>query len=247
MKRERCFPGKTAARKGFTAAELLTAACLLIIFLTLAIPVLKSAGDAETRVNCVNNLKKIGQSVHMYAGDWDGWAPAAFQPYPQNGGWKNWAVTLWEENYLEADISEADGGYHRAERGHHHVFACPAPPPGQIRTHVGWHQHSTYGMRVKFDRYALHASPGDSEFLDIHRRNPRKILMADSLFRGRDSQWALIGRASGIGGRIHLKHDGKANVQFIDGSVEPLGEDSPVFRGEPERWLSLTVGPRTAD
>ncbi len=232
---------------GFTLSDLITIASVLLVFASFVIPVLKSAGGADSMSSCANNLRKVGQAVHMYADDWGGWAPAAFQAYPHGGGWKNWAIALREGNYLDCDIREDDGGFHRAESGRDHVFACPSPPPGQIRSNIGWHQHSTYGMRVKFGGYAPHASHADSEFLDIYRRNPRKILMADSVFRGRNSQWSIIGRASGVGGRIHLKHDEKANVQFIDGSVEPLGEDSPVFRGEPERWLSLTVGPQVLE
>lgn len=73
--------------KGFTLMELTIALSLIVLALTAVTIVYSGSRGSAKRAICLNNLRNLGLSLHLYAEDNDGFFPpdlAALEPYYKN-------------------------------------------------------------------------------------------------------------------------------------------------------------------
>jgi prepilin-type N-terminal cleavage/methylation domain-containing protein/prepilin-type processing-associated H-X9-DG protein len=73
----------TSKRLGFTLIELLVVISIIALLIAILLPALSAARDASRTMKGLSNLRQIGNMVHVYANDYDGYLP----PSSINGGY----------------------------------------------------------------------------------------------------------------------------------------------------------------
>lgn len=66
-----------AARKAFTITELLVLMGIILILSAILIPAILRSREISNRQSCINNLRALGISLHLYAQNSNGWLPSA--------------------------------------------------------------------------------------------------------------------------------------------------------------------------
>ncbi|HWL51069.1 MAG TPA: prepilin-type N-terminal cleavage/methylation domain-containing protein [Chthoniobacteraceae bacterium] len=232
-------------RSAFTLTESLLAIVILAVLLSLLFPAISRYRAAAENGTCVSHLRKLGNAIHQYTIDNDGYLPPAAQGHggtPVNG--KIGTLEEFLEPYVgpwvdKARLIAAD------------TFYCPTnvrrgSPPREgfwineqgVRRYKGW---SGYMIGYTINA-AIHSliPPADvpNQAVRLSRvRNPSRTLsLADMPERpdgGRNP--AKLLNAKGYFDPAQLQstwfggvHNGRCNLLFVDGHVEAFKIPGPL-------------------
>jgi len=121
-------------RSGFTLIELLVVIAIIAILAAILFPMFVSAKNKASQTKCMNNMVQIGRAMNMYADDYHGYLPFAWNTIDKN--WSVWDRDTWRER-IEKYVKNRK------------VLICPIPtakPPAQYKKEIGYIGH--YGICV---------------------------------------------------------------------------------------------------
>jgi prepilin-type N-terminal cleavage/methylation domain-containing protein/prepilin-type processing-associated H-X9-DG protein len=227
----------SGTQKKFTLIELLIVIAIIGILASLLLPALKSARDQAKELTCLNNLKQVGLTGIVYAGDFNG----CLTPYVNSAG-KTWIVILTDNGYLRS---------YTAGQGGRPFFTCPVYGDNSLYDVQSQVEQLTYGLSSDVDGNAgMSWNIFAPKVVIKNAENPQWInrsgqysaseflMFADSARLGMASnvQWfSFTDAASNTAANklLHLRHSNQANCIFADGHVDGILGERAVELGYP--------------
>lgn len=200
------------ASAAFTLIELLVVVAIIAILASMLLPALTKAREIAQRTKCMGQIQQAGMTCFFYADDWEGWFPRPwvlpnqYTPPPPGVPYETpdigyaWGETLILAGYIPTWT----------------LLHCPRAP--QVAN-----KHRHYGMR-RAGRINVETSiQGTWEWYALSAIEDTSFhgTIADSADYTR-SDWGENVSFDWLHRMIGLRHDGKANMWFLDGHSEVM-------------------------
>jgi len=140
------FTCHSRQRNTFTLIELLVVIAIIAILAAMLLPALGNAKDMARATFCANNMRQIGLTLFMYAGDNNDHFPTAVRP--PTPGIDNWSQG-WDAILLGTSSADWEGEAKRASPR----FRCPSD--NVVRVDASWPYPRSYAINS-----GRHASNG---------------------------------------------------------------------------------------
>lgn len=218
------------ARAGFTLIELLVVIAIIAILASILFPVFTSARESSFRSACANNLKQWGMAAQLYADDWNDVLPREgnddliqwriLADPSNNQAWFNVLPPYVGQPPMRTfTVAQREVFYNRGTTIHTCRSAVYSSPP---RFGNGDFVVFNYAINSYLDTNSAMPVPPRRLNIPHPSRTPLFLDVQTSARElGQDSTKLGTNRAQGSGpnGRMSSRHNGGANICFVDGSM----------------------------
>jgi prepilin-type N-terminal cleavage/methylation domain-containing protein/prepilin-type processing-associated H-X9-DG protein len=217
-------------RSGFTLVELLVVIGIIAILAGMLMPAMSRAKQKASRISCVNNIRQIGLSATLYAGDYDGEYPRRLQI---TNAWM-FALKPYYGNYSRTNTATSKDGNSR-------ILKCPADRWLEWRSYLinGWNDYWAATL-TPFDYQQVMAWRYNHGMKESNIKLPSETIIFGEKRIGSYHVHMDFGQGKGndkeeVAQNMHrtgsgLKSGG-SNFAFVDGSTQMLkygGSVTPV-------------------
>lgn len=207
----------------FTLIELLVVIAIIAILASMLLPALNQARETAYIATCTNNLKQIGSSIMLYAGDYDG-------VYPET---KFADGYLWYYHLKPYGVSYAPMGMEKSYNSKY-ITNCP-------KAFSTEHRYEDYNLSYGGNYHLLGYSGLFSPFFKIgsERNSSNLVMFTETACSSRVNprsdasfdEWFYYGRRRHKGGCVYLFADGhainhKAPKSFLGVDTEIVYRDN---------------------
>jgi prepilin-type N-terminal cleavage/methylation domain-containing protein/prepilin-type processing-associated H-X9-DG protein len=158
-------------KAGFTLVELLVVIGIIALLISILLPALNRARAAANAVKCQAQMRQIGQAIHLYANQFDGYLPATQFEYTTDW-WKRGAYHItgllstqlgmkdleqrntdagrWTISpvFMDVDVPETTVSPHWGNPYLYHYNFNMAMFPVRLGDPATWHTQGVYGIRA---------------------------------------------------------------------------------------------------
>ncbi len=194
-------------RRGFTLIELLVVIAIISLLVSILLPSLKTAQSLAKRTLCAVNLRNINMAYRWYALDYDDYIIPGYRNDLVDEVSSQTMDRLFFTHYIQPYL----GVEQPTLLSYSKIIQCPEH---QWQSYLGsYRQNANTSYFQKF---------GDFEHQD------RWLMHYDS---GTDNAWSGGAGHNVIPELITLRHDGMANMLFMDGHIVALDDLAPAQTG----------------
>jgi prepilin-type processing-associated H-X9-DG protein/prepilin-type N-terminal cleavage/methylation domain-containing protein len=230
----------------FTLIELLVVIAIIAILAAFLLPAISHAKARAQRIQCVNNVRQLGQAMQMFVSDKHTY-PLVFNPHEGNypDHLFSWALSIQSELSV---VENSPNHTNAAIWWHQGIWQCPStikpstfPKEQEISEYLNYisYGYNGYGLSVQNDAHLL--GLGGHYFQTVSNLSPvnesevtspnemmaigdgfvdgNGVIRDGSLIFGRTyepTNFSVFGNTQ----TAYARHQGKANVVFCDGHVE---------------------------